>query len=80
MTFSIYIELIRLFASVASLRPVLESLLYRILKYSTPEYRLDALKGVGQLIQKPDRLLDISGPLYDDENNQPFSDLSLLLL
>ena len=44
--FSISRELIRLVGGLESLRPVLQSLLHRMLLYPPPQHRLDAIKSL----------------------------------
>ena len=47
--FSISRELIRLVGALESLRPVLQSLLHRMLLYPPPQHRLDAIKSLKEV-------------------------------
>lgn len=76
--YSINFELVRLMGSVATLRPMIESLFHRMLLYPSPVHRLDALRASSELLRSPLRLLDIAGPLDGDDGK--ISDLSLIRL
>ena len=78
--YSISTELVRLVGSVASLRPVLESVFHRVLLYPAPEHRTDALKATTELVRNPNRLLDIAGPLTQPDGSPPVCDMSLIRL
>ncbi|XP_045615029.1 brefeldin A-inhibited guanine nucleotide-exchange protein 3 isoform X2 [Procambarus clarkii] len=67
--------------SVGEMRPVLESLFYRMLLYPPPQCRQDALKAITELISSPVKLVQLSGPiLYPDPRNPHQNDLALFRL
>nr|XP_053639072.1 uncharacterized protein LOC128693424 [Cherax quadricarinatus] len=67
--------------SVGEMRPVLESLFYRMLLYPPPQCRQDALKAITELISSPVKLVQLAGPiLYPDPRNPHQNDLALFRL
>lgn len=79
--YSLSAELVRLFGSVGSFRPVLASLFHRMLLYPPAQHRLEALKALKEkFLSKPELLVQLSAPpLYDVNNkNSRCSDLDLL--
>ncbi|CAL4163096.1 unnamed protein product, partial [Meganyctiphanes norvegica] len=70
--------LVVLMGSVGEMRPVLESLLHRMLLYPPPQCRLDALKAVSELLGNPTKLVQLAGPiLHTDPRNPHQNDLAL---
>ncbi|XP_042241028.1 brefeldin A-inhibited guanine nucleotide-exchange protein 3-like isoform X2 [Homarus americanus] len=67
--------------SVGEMRPVLESLFYRMLLYPPPQCRQDALKAITELMSSPVKLVQLAGPiLYPDPRNPHQNDLALFRL
>ncbi|XP_066914705.1 brefeldin A-inhibited guanine nucleotide-exchange protein 3-like isoform X2 [Clytia hemisphaerica] len=59
-------ELVRLVGALNSLRPTLESLFHRIVLYSQPQHRIEALKVIQEILGSPQRIFDLAGPTIDD--------------
>ncbi|XP_054753435.2 brefeldin A-inhibited guanine nucleotide-exchange protein 3-like isoform X2 [Lytechinus pictus] len=79
-------ELIRLVGCVASMRPVIGSLLHRMLLFPPPLQRNEALKVLKEILSSPGRILDLSGPAIEGaeitcmSNKDHKADLDLIKL
>ncbi|XP_072178180.1 brefeldin A-inhibited guanine nucleotide-exchange protein 3-like [Diadema setosum] len=60
-------ELVRLVGCVASMRPVIGSLLHRMLLFPPPSQRNEALKVVKDMLSTPAHILDLAGPAIEGE-------------
>ncbi|GAB6031395.1 hypothetical protein CHUAL_009177 [Chamberlinius hualienensis] len=80
--YSICMELVRIAGSIIALRPMLESVFHRILLYTSPMHRLEALKATKELLKSPQLLVDFVGPLRDEETSRKScgSDFGLIKL
>lgn len=79
--YHISIELVRLVGSMASLRPMLESVFHRLCVCTHYQHRLEAVRSTRELLSKSARLLDFAGPpVVRDKLSTPPNDLNLIML
>ncbi|XP_061176274.1 brefeldin A-inhibited guanine nucleotide-exchange protein 3-like [Saccostrea echinata] len=83
--YSIAVSLVELMGTIGTMRPVLESLFHRMLLYSPPQHRLDALKAVRELLKTPENLYNLAAPAIEPVHREkgaknPNADISLLKL